>query len=197
MGKQLRCSVGNSSVVAWENSSVVAWENSSVEAWGNTQVTDCLNGGKIKVSGNARIVYYPKNIHDFMNFYGIKHTKTKAIFYKAVRKEEGIYFSDYNNKFAYTIGETKAEPGINKDIEEDCGQGTHISYLNWALDFGSDWKNLAILEVETKISDIVFPKNTIGKVRTSEVKVLREVPLEECGLYGKILAQRIEKTNKS
>ena len=29
-----------------------------------------------------------------------------------------------------------------------------------------------------------------GKVRTSEAKVIREVPLEECGLFGKILARR-------
>lgn len=43
---------------------------------------------------------------------------------------------------------------------------------------------------ENKIKDIVLPTNTNGKVRTSEVKVLREVPLEECGVFGKILAKR-------
>lgn len=29
-----------------------------------------------------------------------------------------------------------------------------------------------------------------GKVRTSELKVLREIPLEECGLLGEFLAKR-------
>ena len=55
-------------------SSVIARENSSVEAWGNSQILDCLGKGKINILGNARIVYNPKNVHDFMEFYGIKHT---------------------------------------------------------------------------------------------------------------------------
>ena len=33
-----------------------------------------------------------------------------------------------------------------------------------------------------------FPENSNGKVRTSKVKVLRKVPIEKCGVYGKILA---------
>lgn len=38
-----------------------------------------------------------------------------------------------------------------------------------------------------------MPTNTDGKVRTSKVKVLREVPLEECGVFGKIIAKRLNK----
>ena len=182
---------GNSSVEAWENSSVVARGNSSVVARGNAQVVDVLRSAKIKISGNARVVYYPKNIHDFMGFYGIKHTKTKAVFYKAVRKDnDGIYYSDYDHSFIYNIGEVKTEPAIDTDINNECGAGIHIAYLSWALEFGSGWEDLAILEVETKISDIVYPLNTTGKVRTFAIKVLREIPLEDCGIYGKILAQR-------
>ncbi len=189
---------GNSSVEAWENSSVEAWENSSVvargnssvEAGGNSQVLDKQYNGKINISGNARIVYMPKNINDFIDFYGIKHTKTKAIFYKAVRKHKNnTYHADYKKDFIYEIGETKIEI-CDTDIEKNCSYGINISHLNWALDFGHNWKDLAILEVETKISDIVMPINTDGKVRTSKVKVLREVSLEECGIYGKILAKR-------
>ena len=181
---------GNSSVVAMENSSVEARGNSSVEAGGNSQVLDKQYNGKINISGNARIVYMPKNINDFIDFYGIKHTKTKAIFYKAVRKHKNnTYHADYKKDFIYEIGETKIEI-CDTDIEKDCSYGINISNLNWALDFGHNWKDLAILEVETKISDIVMPINTDGKVRTSKVKVLREVSLEECGVYGKILAKR-------
>ena len=150
-----------------------------------------LQGAKIKISGNARIVYMPKNIFEFMDWYGIKHTKTKAIFYKAVHKgpEEGYYISNYDEDFIYEVGKfatNKCDP----DTSESCGYGLHISHLNWALNFGSDWDNLAILEVETKIDDIVLPEETDGKVRTSKLKVIREVPLEECGPYGKILAKR-------
>ena len=179
------------SVEAWENSSVEAQENSSVEAWGNSQIVDCLGKGKINILGNARIVYNPKNVHDFMEFYGIKHTKKKAILYKAVKKSnDGVYHSDYDNDFTYTIGQKKCVANIDTDVNNDCGVGIHISPLNWALDFGRGWNNLAIIEVETNIDDIICPLNTTGKVRTSAVTVIREVPLEECGLYGKILAKR-------
>jgi hypothetical protein len=184
---------GNSSVVALENSSVEALENSSVEARGNSQIIDRLLTGKIQVSGNARIVYMPKNIYEFMDFYGVKHTKTKATFYKAVRKTlDGHLISDYDSDFEYKIGEFKTEK-CDKDTAIECSWGIHISHLDWALRFGCAWNNLAIIECEVKISDIVMPENTDGKVRTSKIKVIREVPLEECGVYGKILARRNSK----
>lgn len=197
----------NSHIKAWENSSVVAWENSIVEARGNSnieardnshikatanaQVVDRHNKvyGKIQINGNARIVYIPKNINEFMDFYDIKHTKTRAIFYKAVHRttRKDVFKSDYNPRFKYVVGETKKEK-CDIDTTCDCSYGIHISHLDYALDFGSNWNDLAIIECETKISDIVMPENTADKVRTSEIKVLREIPLEECGTYGKILA---------
>ena len=195
---------GNSSVEAWENSSVEAWENSSVEARenssvvgsGNVQVVDCSDKyykPRIKISGNARIVYNPKNINEFLDFYDIKHTKTKAVFYKAVRKQADRFFSNYDENFEYKIGKTKKE-NCDPDIDDMCSSGIHIAHLNWALNFGSDFlDDMTIIEVETKIKDIVVPINTDGKVRTSEVKVLREVPLSECGLYGQMLEKRRNK----
>ena len=182
----------NSSVVAQGNSSVVARENSSVVARGNSQITDQQISGKIQVSGNARIVYMPKNINDFIDFYGIKHTKTKATFYKAVRKCGGVYHSDRNRDFVYPIGGTVKED-CDRDPTKECSFGIHISHMDWALSYGAGWRDLAILEVETKISDIVMPQRTDGKVRTCAVKVIREVPLEECGVYGKILAKRLNR----
>lgn len=175
--------------------SVVARESSSVVAQGNTQVVDRLNAnnwskGKILISGNARKVHMPKTINEFMDFYGIKHTKTKATFYKAVRKyEDGTYHADYKHDFTYELGKIKTEK-CDTNTKENCGYGIHVAYLNWALNFWKDWSDLAIIEVETKIEDIVMPEDTDGKVRTSKVKVIREVPLEECGAYGKILAKR-------
>ncbi|MEG0898458.1 MAG: hypothetical protein RSF40_01950, partial [Oscillospiraceae bacterium] len=180
----------NSSVVAWENSSVVAWENSSVVANGNSQIVDRLRGGKIQILGNARTVYMPKTIDDFMSFYGIKHTKTKATFYKAVHKRDEKYIADHDNKFEYLIGKTAKVSDININTFKTCGNGLHISHLDWALRFGESWKDLAILKVETAIDDIVMPVDTNGKVRMSKIKVLEEVPLEDCGVYGKILAKR-------
>ena len=179
----------NSYVEAGGNSYVEAYDNSSVRAYGNVQVVDYQQGAKIQISGNARIVYNPKTIHEFMDFFGIKHDKKKAVFYKAVHYDDGNYFSDYDSTFIYVIGDVVKEE-CDPDVEEDCSNGIHISTQRWALGFGEDWKDLAILELETDIDKIVLPKNSDGKVRTSEAKVLREVPLEECGLYGKILAKR-------
>ena len=179
----------NSSVEACDNSSVVACDNSSVVAWGNTQVNQKSTSPKIKTSENARIVYDPKNTNEYIDFYGIKHTKTQATLYKAVHKIDGRYVSHYDKSFEYEIGKIiKAE--IDPNTYAMCGRGIHISHLNWALGFGSKWDDLAILEVTTRIEDIVCPENTDGKVRTSRVKVIREVPMNECGVYGKILANR-------
>ena len=175
------------SVEARENSSVVAWGNSSVEASANAQVADRLSGGRIEITGNARIVYMPKTIHEFMDFYGVKHDKKTAVFYKAVHKDGERYFSDHQPGFTYRIGE-KAKEACDPDVTRECSFGIHIAHLIWALDFGKNWKDLAILEVETDIKDIVMPKETDGKVRTCECTVLREVPLLECGVFGKILA---------
>ena len=119
--------------------------------------------------------------------------KKKATLYKAVHKiesENGCrYVSDYNPDFIYQIGAVIKED-CDQDVSVPCSFGIHISHLNWALCFGSDFKDLAVLEIETDIDNIVLPLRSEGKVRTSEIKVLREIPLEECGAYGKILAKR-------
>ena len=190
----------NARVKALENASVEAWGNSCIEAGGNVRVVAGSSMTRIQISGNARIVYYPKNIEDFMNFYGIKHDKKTAIFYKAVRRIEVAgktpvkyqFVSDYISDFEYPIGSIVSAE-CDQDISQDWTYGIHISYLGKAIDFGRDWTNMAIIEVETKIEDIVLPINTNGNVRTSKVKVLREVPLEECGVFGKILARRRNK----
>lgn len=178
-------------VKAFGYSNVIAYENSIISATGNVQVIDKQKDGEIQISGNARIIYRPKNINEFLDFYNIKHTDTKAIFYKAVHRtnQKDVFKSDYDPDFEYIIGQTKTEM-CNADAGLNCASGIHISYLEWALDFGLEWRDLAIIECETEISDILIPENSNGKVRTSKIKVLREVPLEQCGIYGKILAKK-------
>ena len=188
----------NSSVEAWGNSFVVARENSSVEAWGNsfvvargnTQVVDCTTKHEITTSGNARIVYNPKNITEYLDYYGIQQSNGKVKLYKAVHKRNGRYFSNNSGDFEYAIGETAIADSLTINPNADCGHGIHIAYKEWALDFGKDWRDLAILEVEADVSSIVVPMNGSGKVRTDKVLVLREVPMEECGLLGKILLKK-------
>ena len=181
---------GNSSVVAWGNSSVVARGNSSVRASGNTQVVDSTRDHDIETSGNARIVYNPRNIEEYLQHYGIEQTDGKVKLYKAVHKRDGRYFSDHDNSFEYTIGKEAAAKRLDTDTGHDCGQGIHIAHKAWVLDYGRGWSDLAIIEVEADISKIIVPKDCSGKVRTDKVLVIREVPLEECGLLGKILAKR-------
>ena len=181
---------GNSSVVARGNSSVEALGNSSVEAWGNAQVVDCTDEHNIAVSGNARIVYNPKNITEYLDHYGITQSDGTAKLYKAVHKRNDRYFSDNTCDFEYAIGEVAIADSLTTDPNVDCGHGIHISYKEWALNYGKSWHDLAILEVEADISGIVVPLNVSGKLRTDKVLVIREVPLEECGLLGKILAKQ-------
>ena len=184
---------GNSSVEAWENSSVEAWENSSVGAWGNAQVVDSSRSHNITANGNARIVHNPKNINEYIDHNNIQHSNGKAKLYKAVHKKGCVFVSDKKSDFEYIVGQTAAADYLDADSEIDCGHGIHIAYKEWAVDFGRNWEDLAILEVEADIDSIVVPTNGSGKVRTDKVLVLREVPLEECGLLGKILAKKRKK----
>ena len=189
----------NSSVVARENSSVVARENSSVEAWGNSsvvargnvQVLDRKRGGKIITNANSRVVTDPTNIDEYISSIGdIEHSASTVRLFKAVRKYKDRYFSDYNPYFEYQLGEYAVANGLTVDTDIDCGQGIHMAHKAWCVDFGKTWDNLAILEVEANKDDIIVPRFGCGKVRAKTVKVIREVPLEECGLIGKMYLKR-------
>ena len=190
---------GNSSAVARENSyveargnsSVEARENSSVVARGNSQIIGNAHNNKIKTNGNARIVYTPKNIEEYIDYHGLIATATTIKLYKAVHFCGGIYCADYDPEFIYEIGSI-ATPrnGFNEDDRDSCGAGINLAYKAWALAYGATWEDLAILELECEKSDVLVPIDNEGKVRARKAKVLREVPLEECGLHGKIIAKR-------
>jgi hypothetical protein len=180
---------GNSSVVARENSSVEARENSSVEARGNVQILDKTSTHNLSITGNARIVYDPRNISEYIDYYGIESDGKTAKLFKAVHKRDGGYFSDYGN-LEYRIGEIAVADSLDTNPREDCGHGIHMAHKAWCLDYGRDWDDLAILEVEAEMPGIIVPEGNRGKVRAAQVKVLREVPLSECGLMGKLMEKR-------
>ena len=180
----------NSSVVARDNSSVVAWGNSSVVAWGNSQVVDAHRRGNIKVSGNDHIVYNPDNITDWALANGITITDGKIRLYKAVHKRVGKYVADWDNDFIYTVGAVAEANGFTTDPAEDCGQGIHMATLGWSAAYGREWGDIALLELEANADEIVVPLYETGKVRAPKALVIREVPLEEAGIMGKILAKR-------
>lgn len=181
---------GTSSAILRQNTSGILWDNASVEAYDNSQV---FNHSVLSVPilrGNSRLIDVVATVSNFIDFYHIERRGDKAIFYKAVRKkDDGTYYSDYDTNFTYTIGETITEV-CDTDVNEICSHGIHIAHLDWAIAFGFNWTNLAILEFEVDIDKIVVPIGTNGKVRTSEVKVLREVPLEECGFFGEMVIRK-------
>ena len=184
------CAYGISSVCAYDNSSVCAYENSSVEAYGNSQVVDAHRRGNIKVSGNARIVYNPDNITDWALANGITITDGKIRLYKAVHKRDGKYVADWDNEFIYTIGAVAEANGFTTDPAEDFGRGIHMATLGWSAMYGRGWDDIALLELEANADEIVVPLYETGKVRAPKALVIREVPLEEAGIMGKILAKR-------
>ena len=180
----------NSSVEAWDNSSVVARGNSSVEARDNSHVVDAHRRGNIKVFGNARVVYNPDNITDWASANGITITDGKIRLYKAVHKRDGKYVADWDNDFIYTIGAVAEANGFTANPAKDCGQGIHMATLGWSAAYGRGWGDIALLELEADADEIVVPLYETGKVRAPKALVIREVPLEEAGIMGNILAKR-------
>ncbi len=181
----------NSSVEAYDNSSVVAWGNSSVVAYGNSQIVDAVRNNNIKVSGNARMVYNPSNIDEYIDYYRLDANDTTVKLYKAVHFYNGVYHADYDCKFIYTVGDVVTpDNGFSSDVSVTCGAGINLAHIAWAISYGANWDDLAILECECEKSDVLVPLYGDGKVRARKAKVLREVPLEESGLYGKILTKR-------
>ena len=183
----------NSSVEARDNSSVVARDNSSVEAWDNSQIADAERHGNIKTSGNARVVCNPDNITAWADGNDIPIIDGKIKLYKAVHKRDTEYVSDWDESFFYEIGEMAVANGFTVEPEEDCGQGIHMATASWACAYAQNWDDIALLELEADAAEIVVPLYEPGKVRAPKAKVLREVPLEEAGLLGKIIAKRLNR----
>ena len=181
---------GNSSVVAWENSSVVARGNSSVVAWGNVQVVDAARKNNVKISGNARAVYNPSTIEEWAETNGRTIQDGKIRLYKAVHKVNNQFIADWDRSFEYIPGKAAVADGFNSDPEEDCGKGIHMATLAWAAMYGQAWDDIALLELEASANEVIVPLYETGKVRAPKALVIREVPLEEAGLMGKIIAKR-------
>jgi hypothetical protein len=193
----------------WESSHAVLRESSHAELWGSSHaklfgeamvtarsakeiICKGYNVISIRKSDQKRInVVMNKNsflkvvpdfeptFKEYLKFYPVAIKGKKAIMYKAVHKEsEGQFCSNYDRNFKYKIGEIATEI-CNPSTKDSCLNGLHVSPKSWAISFGNGFENLAILEVEVPVDKIVVASDTDGKVRTSELKVLREVPKEE------------------
>lgn len=106
-----------------------------------------------------------------------------CVYYKSVHKVDGKYISNANSKFEYVIGATLEEQA---DINPDNVHvpGIHMASLSFAQRFGDSWNDVAILELEVNIHDVIIP-DADDQVRATKCKVLREVPLWQLGDWGK------------
>lgn len=106
-----------------------------------------------------------------------------ATYYKAVRKNKGKYISNYDDKTEYVIGQEICAD-MDKDPDKKAVKGLHVASLQFAQRFGDGWKDVAILEVQVNIHDVIVP-DALDQVRASKLKVVREVPLAELGDWGR------------
>ena len=106
-----------------------------------------------------------------------------ATYYKAVRKKNGKYISNYDAQTEYVVGE---EISVETDDNPDsvAVKGLHVASLEFAKRFGDSWKDVAILEVKANIHDVIVP-DALDQVRVTRLKVVREVPFEELGEWGR------------
>lgn len=194
-GNAMVCACGNAKVRACDNAVVWAYDNAKVWASNNAKV-QARGNAKVLAYGNAMVwarnnqevethdqavVYYgPLSAEQFCNFFGVATTDHgTAIMYKAAHKREGFYYSDYDSSFRYKACETiRPEFEINTDIKCSCGSGIHCATLEWAEEYGNDWYDGVILEVEVPLDGVVVPERTDGKVRVPWAKILREVKPE-------------------
>lgn len=98
-------------------------------------------------------------------------------YYKAVHKRDGRYISGWDGKTEYHVGEW-IEAETDEESDRVAVKGLHVASLAFAVDYGKNWKDAAILEVETKIHDVIVP-DAKDQVRTRRFRVVREVPAEE------------------
>ena len=137
----------------------------------------------IEMSNSVTFIQVKESISEKPSFelysklYPCEIKSKKVILYKAVHKINEKYIADYDKKTEYKIGEI-AEIENNPTTDNSCTYGIHLSHKVWAINFGK-WDDMALLECETDIKDIVVSKDCDGKVRTSKIKVLREVPKDE------------------
>lgn len=173
------------------NSHGVLMDNSTADGAGNAQIVDCVRKNNAKVNGNARIVYNPYSIDEYIDFYGLDATENTVRLFKAVHFNGKKYYADADHDFIYTIGDMAVPAnGFDDNVKMTCGAGIHLAHKAWAINYGNGWNDLAILELECEKADVLVPLMSDGKVRARKAKVIREVPLEECGLYGAMLAKQ-------
>ena len=111
-----------------------------------------------------------------------KNDHVTALYYKAVRKKDGKYISNWDSRTEFRVGEV-SECKMNKDPDRVAVEGLHVASFEFARNYGAGWKNVAILECEVNLNDVIVP-DAVDQIRARRIKVLREVPKTEWDLLS-------------
>jgi hypothetical protein len=178
---QIRYVSGNAQISnVYGNASILHCSGkASIETFGQNIISRNKSEDKVKINASKDTVVFlldefNASFNAYKGFFPVKTKDNVAILYKAVKKIDGKYIAAHDGKFEYKIGEVATEK-CDPSKERSCTYGLHVSHRMWALNFGKDWDNMALLECEVPIDKIVVAKDCDGKVRTSELKVIREI----------------------
>jgi len=172
---QIRNVYGSATILQIDQNAKVSCQGKNIVSYYNDKSVE------LDLSKETTIVILDRFNATFKSFqetYPFQVKDNKAILYKAVRKIDGKYLADYDKKFEYKIGETQKEE-CSPNTKQSCDRGIHVSHKMWALRFGASWDNMALLEFEVPIENIVVALDCDGKVRTNECFCVREIPKEE------------------
>ena len=168
---------GNASILHCSGSANIQTMGQNIISYNKSETK--LN---IQASSKTTIVILDEincNFEGYKTFYPVICEGNTTIMYKSVHKlEDGRYVSDKEKTFEYVVGETK-ECDCDISTDDSCSYGLHVSHKMWALNFGGGWVDMALLEVSVPVDNIVVSKDCDGKVRTSKLTVIREVPKDE------------------
>lgn len=173
----------SSQVTAYCSSQVRACGSSQVTAHGNTQILRLSARAILATTGNSRIVMPPQTPAEYCDHYGVAIRDGKAVLFKAVNSTYESFWNDAP-KITYTIGKTISHT-CNSSRKVSCNDGLHVAHMDWVIRFGLErYEEFHVLECAVPLDKMVIPEMCDGKVRTSELTVLREVPREEWGVHA-------------
>lgn len=172
-----------STVCARGSSLIKAFDASEVRAHGQSRVLRMSPEAKVHASGCATIMEPPETAEEYCDYFGVEARDGSAILYKAVRDDLSSFWDPDTR---YTVGETMVSE-CDPSRERECSTGLHAAPKELALRFGMQrCENFRLLEVAVPLGKMVVPRRTEGKVRTSEMTVLREVPRDEWGIHAQL-----------
>ena len=134
---------------------------------------------KSKTSVIIKVPKFKPTWKGYTDNYPVTQKGQTILMYKTVHKsKDGTYTADYDKSFVYKIGETYTLKN-DTSTRTTCSFGLHVAHKSWALSFGCSWEDVALIECVVDPKDIVVSEDCDGKVRTSKLTVIREVPKEE------------------